>query len=110
MAETSTAISAEGRVRSMMNWKETKCGKCKIQRKRPVCNSCFSYDKFIPITITNADRIRSMSDEELTEFIVGLNDHCLAGIGLCDCSKENKSCSEICESKTRKWLQSEVEG
>ena len=49
----------------MVNWKETKCGKCKIQRKRPVCNSCFSYDKFIPITITNADRIRSMSDEEL---------------------------------------------
>ena len=59
--------------------------------------------------MTNADRIRSMSDEELAEFIVGLNDHCLAGIGLCDCSKENKHCSEICESKTRKWLQSEVE-
>ena len=49
----------------MVNWKETKCGKCKIQMGRPVCNSCFSYDKFIPIAITNADRIRSMSDEEL---------------------------------------------
>ena len=58
---------------------------------------------------TWGNKIRSMSDEELEEFIVGLNYHCIAGIGLCDCSKENKSCSEICESKTRKWLQSEVE-
>ena len=74
MAETSTAISAEGRVRSMMNWKETKCGKCKIQRARPVCNSCFSYDKFIPIAITNADRIRSMSDEELAEWLTSITD------------------------------------
>lgn len=53
----------------MVNWKETKCGKCKIQRGRPVCNSCFSYDKFIPIAITNADRIHSMNIEELAEFL-----------------------------------------
>ena len=58
----------------MVNWKETKCGKCKIQRERPVCNSCFSYDKFIPITITNADRIRSMSDEELAEWLTNMCD------------------------------------
>lgn len=57
--------------------------------------------------MTNADRIRSMSDEELVEFIVGLNDHCLAGIGLCDCS-EAKHCSDICENKTRKWLHTKV--
>lgn len=56
---------------------------------------------------TNADHIRSMSDEELVKFIVGLNDHCLAGIGLCDCSGK-RYCSDICENKTRKWLQSEV--
>ena len=58
---------------------------------------------------TWGNKIRSMSDEELEEFIVGLNYHCIAGIGLCDCSKENKNCSEICKSKTRKWLQQEVE-
>lgn len=58
---------------------------------------------------TNADRIRSMSDEELVKFIVGLNDHCLAGIGLCDCSGE-KHCSDICENKTREWLHTEVKG
>lgn len=59
-------------------------------------------------TRTNADKIRSMSDEELAEFITGLNNHCLAGIGLCDCSKENKSCEEICSEKTKKWLQAKA--
>ena len=75
----------------MFNWKETKCGKCKIQRERPVCNSCFSYDKFIPIVITNADRIRSMSDEELADFIRELNEECI-------------DCKDI----VLEWLQSEA--
>lgn len=76
----------------MVNWKETKCGKCKIQRGRPVCNSCFSYDKFIPIAITNADRIRSMSDEELAEFLANFAWDNEPGV-----------------DETFKWLQSEVE-
>lgn len=81
----------------MINWKETKCGKCKIQRERPVCNSCFSYDKFIPIAITNADHIHSMNIEELAEFLIhvetlGYNDSSVSGkIEMID------------------WLQSEVE-
>ena len=78
----------------MMNWKETKCGKCKIQRARPVCNSCFSYDKFIPIAITNADRIRSMSDEELADFIEMKQFFALANNGTDG------------EEYTLKWLQS----
>lgn len=81
----------------MVNWKETKCGKCKIQRGRPVCNSCFSYDKFIPIAITNADRIRSMSDEELADFIEMKQFFALANNGTDG------------EEYTLKWLQSEVE-
>ena len=56
---------------------------------------------------TNADRIRNMSDEELTEFIVGLNKHCLAGIGQCDRSAY-KTC-ENCNVETKDWLQSEAE-
>ena len=85
----------------MVNWKETKCGKCKIQRARPVCNSCFSYDKFIPIAITNADRIRSFSDEELAEFLCKVKsdyqwtDHEFPS---------EEECGEWVE-----WLQSEVE-
>lgn len=79
----------------MVNWKETKCGKCKIQRGRPVCNSCFSYDKFIPIAITNADRIRSMSDEELAEFLERFGSF-------------NQPC-RLNKGEPLKWLQSEVE-
>ena len=90
----------------MMNWKETKCGKCKIQRARPVCNSCFSYDKFIPIAITNADRIRSFSDEELAEFIEQISTDSMETI-----SFGTKEYEEIWEHKETalKWLQSEVE-
>ena len=90
----------------MINWKETKCGKCKIQRGRPVCNSCFSYDKFIPIAITNADRIRSMSDDELAEFIEQVSTDSMETI-----SFGTKEYEEIWEHKETalRWLQSEVE-
>ena len=59
--------------------------------------------------MTNADKIRNMSDEELADLIVGLNDHCLAGIGLCDCSSESGvTCEQICMRKTKEWLTLEV--
>ena len=87
----------------MVNWKETKCGKCKIQRGRPVCNSCFSYDKFIPIAITNADRIRSMSDEELAMNMMCPNEN---GLGEIECDKSD-NCN--CYACILKWLQQEVE-
>ena len=58
---------------------------------------------------TKADRIRSFSDEELAEFIEGLNDHCLAGIGEVDCSNTTGTCSESCKKIVRVWLQSEVD-
>lgn len=58
--------------------------------------------------MTNADKIRSMSNEELAEFILGLNERCLAGIGLCDCSN-GKYCPDICKDKTKNWLESEAE-
>lgn len=56
---------------------------------------------------TNADRIRSMSDEELVELITELNKNCLAGIGKCDCSTY-KTCQK-CDVEVKKWLQSEAE-
>ena len=57
--------------------------------------------------MTNADRIRSMSDEELAEFIRELNERCLAGAGMVDCSK-NEDCID-CKGVVLEWLQSEVE-
>lgn len=58
--------------------------------------------------MTNADRVRNMTDEELTDFILGLNEHCLAGIGECNCSDvATIPCDKTCKRKTREWLQSE---
>lgn len=58
---------------------------------------------------TNADRIRNMSDEELTELITGsLNFDCADY-----CDSFAKSCAFNCGKKDReialKWLQSEAE-
>lgn len=56
---------------------------------------------------TNADRIRSMSDEELADFIRELNECCLAGAGKVDCTR-NEDCVD-CRGVTLDWLQSEAE-
>lgn len=58
--------------------------------------------------MTNFELIKEMNVEELAEFIHELNEHCLAGMGLCDCSGE-KYCSDICKSKTKEWLESECD-
>ena len=85
----------------MENWRETKCGKCKIQRSKPICNSCRDFNKFIPMT--QADRIRSFSDEELAMNMMCPNEN---GIGKIECDKsDNCNCYEC----LLKWLQSEVE-
>ena len=59
---------------------------------------------------TNADRIRSMSDEELADYIFGVS----VGNAPCVlCSEECDFCEltdEECKEKTLKWLQSEVKG
>ena len=57
--------------------------------------------------MTNADRIRNMTDEELAEFIKDLSEHCLAGIGEVDCSKQI-TC-ENCKITALNWLKKEVE-
>ena len=61
-------------------------------------------------TTTNADRIRSMSDEELADYIFGVS----VGNAPCVlCSEECDFCEltdEECKSKTLAWLQSEVKG
>lgn len=53
---------------------------------------------------TNADRIRSMNDEELAELLAGNNFHCLNIEQDIECQ-----CGD-CQEHWLKWLQSEVEG
>jgi hypothetical protein len=49
-------------------------------------------------TITKADRIRAMSDEELAEFISD-----------CGCPNHSMDCMKSCKDCTLKWLKQPVE-
>lgn len=64
--------------------------------------------------MTNADRIRSMSDEELAEFMHKMEATCLVdfmGYADKDCEQDKISCND-CQAKAPtllEWLQSEAE-
>ena len=92
MATTTTAISAEGRVRNM---EHDGCKLCKYEHCSPESKECQgckqnAIDKYT--RMTNADRIRSFSDEELAEFLANF-------------TWDN----EPTKKETYEWLQSEVE-
>lgn len=98
----------------MARWKETKCGKCKIQRKKPICNSCRDYNKFVPMT--NADRIHSMNIEETAELLYSfynLEDKVKFCKNKTECDEILDSGKEIPDDMCKKclveWLQSGVE-
>lgn len=59
-------------------------------------------------SITNADRIRSMTDEELAKYLIKLTEV----IHTCDLCKplykENKSCDCHCEAGVLRWLKMEI--
>lgn len=119
MDASTTAISAEGRVRSM-----SKCIKCHshdiIESEKGIycCNCGWDSEKEkYTKKQTNSDRIRSFSDEELAEFMVNKGGY----IACCQCDFFNRD-EEKCESPSgwlctkgyaealiHKWLQSEVE-
>ena len=58
--------------------------------------------------MTNADRIRAMSDEELAEFLNGVEEYGISSQYIdvpCDCCCEKTACDEC----WKEWLQSEAE-
>lgn len=88
------------------------CNKCIYGFKCPCGKSlnsaaCLSIAKKGKPKQTQAERIRSMSDEELADFIRELNESCLAGAGMVDCSN-NTDCID-CKCVVLEWLQSEAE-
>lgn len=89
----------------MVNWKNTKCGTCAIQRQKPICNSCMNYHFYRPMT--NAQKIRSMTDEELAEFLYDTNHYFENNEYLVRFGGEIVQDEEI---SILDWLQSEVEG
>lgn len=59
--------------------------------------------------MTNADRIRNMTDEELASYIFGVSigsSHCVLCEEDCDFCEHS---DEECRNKTLEWLQSEAE-
>ena len=64
----------------------------------PVCGGIGTHE----IQMTNADRIRAMSDEELVEFIK----HIKVRAALCKAVKNNDAFEELCSAE---WLQMPAE-
>ena len=65
-----------------------------------------------PTPKTNADRIRSMSDEELAELFGSIADDgksCSLICGDLDKCKRNNSIERICKNHYLKWLKQPVE-
>lgn len=56
--------------------------------------------------MTNMERIRGMTEEEMAEFLFGLSDYCPA-IGCYKCPLKNSFCYS--ENLIYYWLKSEVE-
>lgn len=94
-----------------------KCNNCALRDAKPCmeCSMCMSGDshfKSIPKVIkkTNADRIRAMSDEELSEFIsrieIGDFGQQVYGKTFCDMCKGQYECDDC----RLWWLQQLYEG
>lgn len=73
------------------------------------CNLLNNEDscKFEPKVMTNADRIRAMSDEELVGFIrvIYMSEECPLGTLECETCFLKESCAGICCGKEIEWLQ-----
>ena len=65
-------------------------------------------DYFKPMS--NADRIRNMTDEELAEFLSKTVDDIVSCDGCDEPINEYGSCSGNCKNPYLKWLQAEVKG
>ena len=48
------------------------CPHCVFEKTEANCRGCFEGSHYRPKPITNAERIRSMSDEEFSHFLFGI--------------------------------------
>ena len=83
-----------------------KCFSCKRNHKSLLCKICGvgmngEREYYTRKPITNADRIRAMSDEELADFMT--DDFCEL---LC---KSPIACDGQCKLKLLQWLKQEIE-
>ena len=74
------------------------CPHCVFERTEANCRGCFEGSHYKPKPITNADRIRSLSDEELAEWIAD------------DLIEPGYNTREQTVKMWLNWLKEEVEG
>ena len=81
-----------------------KCGSCigKTLCGEPEDTALVCVDRVIGKPMTNADRIRAMSDEELAEFIK----HIKVRAAFCKAVKDNDAFEALCSAE---WLQMPAE-
>lgn len=74
------------------------------------CNTCDSKSKYEPYIMTNGDRIRAMSDEELMKIIGCPYDTKDGELHLDNCSRYDKGGYNFdCEKCVMDWLKAESE-
>ena len=92
----------------MLRWE--KCKHMEVSGEKYPCSECDSIVNvlFESKKQTNADRIRSMSDEKLAELLDSVDNGGIRALDVdypCDeCTQKTK-----CEDCFKEWLQSEVE-
>ena len=75
---------------------------CKVKEYNAICPLTNMAKPITEYKMTNADRIRSMSDEELAEFIKNIK----VRAALCKAVKNNDAFEELCSAE---WLQQPAE-
>ena len=94
----------------------TKNGRCGLKGSYAYQHGCFGEDSCrCREPMTNADRIRAMSDEELSEFLTHINPtnckDCAFSYGWrCQPDRDDYSDFEKCEEGRKRWLQQPAEG
>ena len=84
------------------------CNRCKYDNKQPneyPCIECMhnrGIDHYKPMT--NADRIRNMTDEELALFLINAYNGIMVHMKCTSCMDREKACNGCFE----KWLKAEV--
>ena len=78
------------------------------------CDQPETCAAYVPV-ITNADRIRAMSDDELAEFLTYINptncQDCAFSHGWrCQPDRDDYSDFEKCKEGRKRWLKQSVEG
>ena len=95
---------------------ETSNGRCGLKDCYAYRHKCYT-EEFCKChqPQTNADRIRSMSDEELAEFLVGANPtnclDCAFSCGWrCQPDRQDYSDTEKCVEGKKRWFKQPAEG